>query len=711
MNWRTSDNSKTTLKGGKAETILAIVVLIIVANLLIKLPPGLLSFFLVISLALSLVILLMSFYISKPLEFSTFPTILLLATTYRLTLNIASTKLILLRGAPGASFQSKAGAIIEFFGHVVAGNSPVVGFVVFLIIIVVQFIVITKGAARIAEVSARFTLDSLPGRQMAIDADLNAGLITDSQAREQRDEIRRESDFYGTMDGASKFVRGDAIAGMLITAINILGGIALGLWRDRMQPVDVLHTYTILTIGDGLVAQIPALLISLAAGIVITRAATETNLSRTLSLQVFGKPGVLYVAACFLFVFSLLGLVSGSRGVILPFLAVAVLLAVSGHVLQKSRQEEAREQVASERERREAIPTSPEEVEALLSIEPMEIEIGSGLLQIAGEGQAGLVDRIGAIRRQTALDFGIVVPPIRIRDNPGLSPNDYVIRMRGVKIDSGSVHPEMLLAMKPGELLEGISGEDTREPAFGLPAKWIDPEARDLAVDAGCKIVEPAGVMATHLAEVIQTNAAELLDRESVRRLVDRLRETSPSLVNDVIPNILSLGQFQRVLQNLLNERVSIRDLGAILEAVGEAAPSSKDIAQLTESARAALGRVLTQTYISADGSLHVIGLSQDLEKSLAGDLVEKEEHASFEIDPDVARGMVDKLAAQMRKTLESGHQPVLLTSPVLRPHLRSIVSRFLPRLAVLSYSEVPGGVNVKRVGVVDKTDEDRHGA
>jgi flagellar biosynthesis protein FlhA len=671
---------------------MAMAVLGILTVMLIPLPPFLLDLLLTANLALSLLTLLISMYVLRPLDFSVFPSALLLLTLFRLSLNVASTRLILLHGneGPGA-----AGQVIHAFGRFVVGGSYVVGAVVFLILVVIQFVVITKGAGRIAEVAARFTLDAMPGKQLSIDADLNAGLVNEDEARARRREIGREADFYGAMDGASKFVRGDAIAGILITAVNIVGGLTIGVLQLKMDILEALAIYTLLTVGDGLITQIPALIVSTAAGIVVSRAASETELASAMGAQFGGHHRALAITAGVLLV---LGLVPGLP--MAPFLLVA---AVTGSVAYSGLRESAKGARAAPPA--SAIPAAPEKVESLLVLDPLELEVGYSLIPLADATQGGdLLERVRLIRRQFATELGFVVPPVRIRDNLQLKPSSYALKIRGLSIASGEIMPGHFLAMNPGTATEPVPGVPTTEPTFGLPAQWIASEDRERAQLFGYTVVDPSSVMATHLAEIIRRHACELLGRQEVQSLLDHLKPTHPSVVEALVPQLLPLGTVQKVLQNLLSENVSIRDLVSILEALADAAPLTKDPLLLTERARQALGRAICRGLTSEDNLLRVFTLSPALETLLADALAEGDQGRYLALEPRIAQRIIEALAAALTKG-PSDRTPVILCVANIRPHLRRLTERYLPHLAVLSYNEIGPDVTLKALAMVEAPD------
>lgn len=665
-------------------------------------PPAMMSLFLAFNITLSLMVLMISLYLVNPLEFTAFPTILLILTFMRLALNVASTKLILTPTVGNS--QEKAGAVIEFFGEVVAGNNAVIGLVVFIILVVIQFVVITKGSGRIAEVAARFTLDAMPGKQMAIDADLNAGLVTEAEARKRRADIAREADFYGAMDGASKFVRGDAVAGIIITVINIIGGIIVGMVQGNMPITEVLQTYTILTIGDGLASQIPALLTSTAAGVVVTRASDEVALGQTLAKQLFDKPEAMFVASSALMIVTVLGVLF-TPGIVPAFLLFAVAIAAAAWFIQRSQaQEEEQERLAAEASEEEA-PKPPENVESLLEVDPMEIEIGFGLIPIVDSEQGGdLLDRISVIRRQTAVELGIIVPPIRIRDNMQLGPRQYFILIRGIRVADGEIRPDRLLAMKPGgDIEDDIPGIRTVEPAFGTPAKWIDKDERSRAEMSGYSIVEPAAVMATHLTEVIRGHAHELLGRQEVQQLLDNMKARNAVLVTELTDvSRVKIGVIQKVLQGLLRERVPIRNLELIFEAIAdyaEAAQMNPDT--IIEYCRMNLARIVTNMYVDGNGQLPVITIDPNIETRIIEGLQRGGTAGIMATDPMYAEHVISAVEREAGSAIASGYHPLILTTPQIRSHLRRLCERRIPQIIVLSYNEVAPEVGVVRITTV----------
>lgn len=656
--------------------------------MVIPIPPLMLDLFLSMSMTVAIVVLLVSVYIVRPLEFSVFPSILLMTTLFRLSLNVASARLILLRGNEGAD---AAGAVIKAFGQFVVGGNYAVGVVVFLILVIINFVVITKGAGRIAEVAARFSLDAMPGKQMSIDADLNAGFIDEAEARRRRRDIEREADFCGAMDGASKFIRGEAIAGIVITAVNILGGFFIGVLQLGMDLRSALETYTILTVGDGLIAQIPALLVSTAAGIIVSRAAADTDLGEEIRRQLLLQPKVLATTSAIL---AGLGLFPG-----LPHLAFFVLSGILGAAAYMTGAARTAEASAPEPE---GEPRSEESAEVCPALDVMELEIGYGLIPLVDPEQGGdLLERVRAVRNQLAQERGFVIPAVHIRDNLELKPHEYTIRVRGVEIARGEVRPGSLLALNPGQATAEIPGIPTQEPAFGLPAKWIGSQDRDSAQVAGYTIVDPSTVVATHLTELVRRHAHEILTRQDVQKLLDNLRKDHPKVVEEVVPSLLPLGTVHRVLKNLLREQISIRDLLTILETLGTLGDQVKDADLLTEHVRQSLARSITQQFKTADNRLYVVSLEKTLEDMLEHSIQRTEAGSYLSLDPNVAGKVIEHLAEGIRKCVEHGCEPVVLCSPAVRPYLKQMTERALPDLSVLSFREIAPSVNVHSLGSV----------
>ena len=670
------------------DMVIAVVVVSIVIMIIIPLPVGLIDLLLTTNITLSLIMLFISMYINQPLQFSIFPSLLLLTTLLRLSLNISTTRLILRDG--------DAGQVIRAFGEFVVGGNAVVGFIIFLIIIVIQFIVITKGAERIAEVAARFTLDAMPGKQMAIDADLNAGLINEMEAKERRKAIERAADFYGAMDGASKFVKGDAIAGIIITVINICGGLIIGIVQRGMEFQSALSTYTLLTVGDGLVSQIPALLISTSAGIIVTKAASESNLGREVTAQLFVQPKAMFLSAG---VLAALGIVPALPQV--PLFTLAVVLLFSGYAIRRAA---ASEEALAGKEIHPAQleeMRKPENVMGLLQVDPIEVEFGYAIIPLADVNQGGdLLDRVVMIRRQIALELGMVVPIIRLRDNIQLNPNQYRIKIKGIEVSEGELVMDGFLAMDPGTAAGEIEGTDTLEPAFGLPAKWIKEEEKDRAEMMGYTVVDPPTVISTHLTETIKAHIHELLGRQEVKKLVDNLKENHPALVDELVPKQMSYGEVQKVLANLLREGVSIRDLVTIFETLADYAPVTHDPDMLTEYVRQSLSRTISKKFVPGR-KVRVVTLDQGLEEKILSSVQQTEQGSYITLDPDVTKKMINSLSNQLNAFTQTGEQPIVLTSPVVRLYFKKLTEQFAPGLVVLSYNELEPGIEIQSMGVV----------
>ncbi|MDB4868489.1 MAG: flhA [Cohnella sp.] len=662
----------------------------VVLMMVVPIPTWLLDLLLVLNISIALMILLISMNTQDALNFSIFPTLLLITTIFRLSLNISTTRLILR--------DANAGHVVATFGNFVAGGQLAIGFVVFLILVIVQFIVITKGSERVAEVAARFTLDAMPGKQMSIDADLNAGLINETQARERREKIQKEADFYGAMDGASKFVKGDAIASIIIVLINLIGGFIIGMAVHGMSITDALSTFSVLSIGDGLVTQIPALLISTATGIIVTRAASEGNLAHDMSSQLFRYPRLLYIVAGTV---ALLGLATP-----IPFITTmpyAIILVIAGYRLQKNldRQKQKEDLLVEEKEFEEV--RSPESVISLLQVDPIEFEFGYGLIPLADTQQGGdLLDRIIMIRRQCALEMGLIVPVIRIRDNIQLKPNEYVIKMKGNMVARGELLINHYLAMSPGFEDDSITGIETQEPAFGLPALWIDESTKERAELAGYTVVDPPSVVATHLTEVIKKYAHELIGRQETKALVESVKDTYPALVDELIPSILSIGEVQKVLSKLLKEKISIRDLVTIFETLADYGKFAKDPEVLTEYVRQSLSRQITQQYAQPSEPLKVITISPAVEKKIAESVQQSDQGSYLAMDPASSQSIYQRLTEQVNRLVQSGQQPIILTSPTIRMYMRQLLERSLQDIPVLSYSELEPNIEVQSVGVVN---------
>ena len=673
-----------------SDIMLAAAVLMIVLMMVIPLPPAMLDLLIATNIAFAITILMVAMYTRDVLDFSIFPSLLLLVTLFRLAINVSSTRLILL--------QANAGKIIESFGEFVVGGSVVVGIVVFLILLVIQFVVITNGASRVAEVAARFTLDAMPGKQMSIDADLNAGVITDVEARQRRVQITREADFYGSMDGASKFVKGDAIAGLVIVLINLVGGIGIGMAQLGLSPGEAISTYSLLTIGDGLVSQIPALLISTATGLVVTRAASEHHLGRDIGQQLLSNPRVLFVVAT---VLATLGAVPGLP--LFPFFLLAVTIGGAGYLVRQRLRAEKQQQATEADEEHEDRAQSVDSVLSMLQVDPLEVEVGYGLIPLVDEEHgSSLLNRITIIRRQVAMDLGIVVPMIRIRDNLQLPANTYVVKLRGIEIGRGELLLNQFLAMNSGLATEEIEGVDTVEPAFGLPARWVAASEKQRAELAGYTVVDSPSVLTTHLAELIRRHAPELLSRQDVQTLLTNLKEEYPTVVEELVPAVLTVGEVQSVLQELLREGVSIRDLVTICETLADRGRQSKEIDDLTETVRSALARQLTMQHRAENGKLHAITLDPRLEQSLAASLQTTETGAALVIEPQLLQRLLATVATEMERAASAGQQPVVLCSQRVRRPLRRLLERALPNLPVIAYAEVSGETEVESVGMVE---------
>ena len=690
MDASVSKEQKLQLLTRNSDVIVSMGVIGILVIMILPLPTWLIDILLSCNITLSIIVILVSMYVVDSLEISVFPTLLLMTTLFRLALNICSTRLILLNGDQGTE---AAGQVINAFGNFVVGGNYVVGIVVFSILVIINFVVITKGSGRIAEVAARFTLDAMPGKQMSIDADLNNGVIDEEAAREKREHIQKESDFYGAMDGASKFVRGDAVAGIIITFVNIIGGLIIGVLQKDMSVADAARTYTLLTVGDGLVSQIPALIISTAAGIVVSRAASEGHMGTQVFSQLSKHPRAFATAAVVLFFF---GIVPGLPAV--PFFGLAVLAGFIAYIVYQSDKLSDDQVVDKEKPPSEG----PENVEALLSVDDLELEVGYGIIPLVDKGKGGdLLERIRSIRRQFALDSGVVVPPIHIRDNLQLGQNQYSFIVRGVEVARGEIMVDRFLAMDSGIIEQKIDGIPTKEPAFGLPAQWIAAENREQAQMFGYTVVDPSTVLATHISELIKVHIHEIMGRQDVQSLIDKVSEKHPKLVEELIPNLLPLGSVQKVLQNLLHERVSIRNLVTILETLADYAPSTKNIDVLTEYVRQALSRHITKQYISEDGALYLITIDPGLEDMLGNAIQHTERESFLSLDPKIAQKLVRKIETQIKKFEKTRSHPVLLCSPTVRLSLKRLIERFVPQLAVISHSEVDRKLKINSLGMV----------
>ena len=671
-----------------SDVLIAVAIVTIVIMMIIPLPTVILDILICLNITIALLVVMSAIYNVEALDLSVFPSLLLITTLFRLALNISSTRLILL--------NANAGEVITAFGNFVVGGNAVVGFIVFVILVIVNFIVITKGSERVAEVSARFTLDAMPGKQMAIDADLNQGAITDAEAKRRREKVQRESDFFGAMDGASKFVKGDAIAAIVIMMINIGGGFVIGMLQRDMDAAQALQTYTLLTVGEGLVAQIPALLISTATGIIVTRSAAEGNLGGDLVKQLFRNARIFMILTG---VLLFLAIMPGLPGI--PFLALASLCGFIAWNLHRGQTVEQEVQKVEQKAKAKKEATTPENIVSLLQVDPMELEIGYSLIPLVDTGQGGdLLDRIVMIRRQCALELGLVVPTIRIRDNIQIKPNAYIIKLKGVEIARGELMLDHYLAMNSGTVFEEVPGIETTEPAFGLPALWISENEREQAELNGYTVVDAVSVLATHLTEIIKEHAAEILGRQETQNLLDNLQKTNAALVEEVVPNLLTVGEVEKVLANLLHERISIRDMSTILEVLADYAPATKDTDVLTEYVRHAMARQITQQNVQ-DGVLPCMTLDPAIENKIAGS-VQRTEHGSYvSLDPDTMQKLLTALQEQLHKLTDQGYQPIVLTSPTVRPYFRNLVERSIAGLIVLSHAEIEQNVEIQILGVV----------
>ncbi|MFD1032782.1 flagellar biosynthesis protein FlhA [Metaplanococcus flavidus] len=667
-------------------------VLMIVVMMVIPLPPLLLDFLILINISLAMTILLVAMNTKEALQFSIFPTLLLLTTLFRLGLNVSTTRSILT--------NQTGGEVIETFGSFVVGGSAIIGILVFLILVIIQFLVITKGSERVAEVAARFTLDSMPGKQMSIDADLGAGMISDLEAKKSREKVSQEADFYGAMDGASKFVKGDAIAGIIITIINIIGGLLIGVMVHNLPVGEAASLFTLLSIGDGLVSQIPALLISTAMGIVVTRAVSDGNLGSDITKQLFAYPKMMYVVSATLMMIAFLTPINP-----LLILPVAGVISFAAYKMQKAlNAEEKSEKEADSGDGKELeAMKSPESVIDLLHVDAIEFEFGYGLIPIADKNQGGdLLDRVIMIRRQLAMELGIVVPVIRIRDNIQLRPNEYIIKIKGNRVAAGEIMLDHYLAMSPGIDDDSIEGIETIEPAFGMPALWVNDSMKEDAEMAGYAIVDPPSVVSTHLTEVIKRHAHELIGRQEVKSLIENMREASPAVVEELIPNLMTIGEVQKVLMKLLKEKVSIRNLLIILETLADYSSQTKDTDVLTEYVRRSLSRQITLQYAPQNEALKVITAGASVEKKFAESVHRSEQGNYLSIDPETSQLIFQKISEQAAQLQQTGVQPILLTSPAIRIYMRQFIEGFAPDLPVLSYNELEPNIEIQSVGVVN---------
>lgn len=675
----------------RADIMAAFGLVAILMIMIIPLPSLLLDLFLSINITIALLILVISLFTVKAIDFSIFPAVLLATTLFRLSLNVASTRLILLKGDQG---PSAAGSVIQSFGQFVVGGNYVVGLVIFIILVLINFMVITKGAGRVAEVAARFTLDAMPGKQMAIDADLNAGLLNEAEAKLRREEISNEASFHGAMDGASKFVKGDAIAGIIITLVNIGAGFIIGVLQKGMPMTEAAANYTILTVGDGLVGQIPALIISTAAGLLVTRSSGDNDFGSDLKIQFSRYSIAFWLVSVILMIFALIpGLP------FIPFLLLSVILAFTAYYLDRSKQ--AQEEIIEEEATSEPLPPKEEDYEELLNVDMLQLEVGYGLIPFVDSSQDGeLLVRIQSIRRQFAMTNGFIVPPVHIKDNLQLSPNQYTLALKGIEVAQCEMLPGHFMAMDPGMVTEKIKGVPTEEPAFGLPAIWITEDKKERAQIAGYTVVDCTTVMATHISEVIKQHAHELIGRQEVQNLLDNLEKSYPKLIEELIPNILTLGTIMKILQNLLSEGVSIRDLRTILEAMADWAPVTKDTDILTEYVRHALARTISHD-LAVDNVIPLITLDKIVEEEISKSIQHKETGTFLAIDPGKAQLILDSIGEGI-PLFEGGQRPTLLAAPQIRPHVRKLTERYYPQLVVISHNEILPNIKIRSIGAVN---------
>ncbi len=672
----------------------------ILLAMILPLHPMVLDFFLALNISLAIVVLVTTMYTTAPLEFAIFPSLLLVLTLLRLSLNVASTRLILLHGNEG---PLAAGAVIQSFGSFVVGGNYVVGFIIFAILVLINFLVITKGAGRIAEVAARFTLDAMPGKQMAIDADLNAGMIDEDEARARRKAIAKEAEFHGAMDGASKFVRGDAIAGIVITIINIVGGFIIGVLQQGMEMGEALTVYTLLTVGDGLVSQVPALLISAAAGLLVSRSGSEMKMGAEFAKHLFSSSTPVFIGAVIVFG---MGMIPGLPT--LPFMTLGLVIGtLAWYFLREDEVKKEEKRSGEKAEAEEEATGAPEDVDHLLNLDTIELEVGYGLIPLVDKQQDGtLLGRIRAIRRQFATELGIIIPPIHIRDNLNLNPAQYRLMIKGVETASTELMVNHYLAMDPGGMAQKIEGIDTVEPAFHLPAKWIPLEREEEAKFAGYTVVDNSTVIATHLTEIVRNNAHNLLGRQDVQHLMDNLAKTNPKAVEELVPGLLTLGVVQKVLQNLLRERISIRDMLTIVETLADFAPVGKDPDLLTEYVRQRIAKGMIAPYLQEGRALHILTLDRNLEEILTKNLKHTDHGAYLALDPRVSEEIIKAVIKEVERHVVANTQPVLMTTPSLRRHLRKLIESSLPTVFVVSHAEIVDGINLQAIGKVSLKNE-----
>ncbi len=680
------------------DNAVAIFVVIVVLLIIIPMNPLMLDILIIINIAISMIILLISMNIRAPLEFSIFPSLLLITTLFRLGINVSSTRNILIR-------QGEAGAVIKSFGDFVLQGNAIVGFIIFFIIVLVQFIVITKGAERVAEVAARFTLDAMPGKQMAIDADLSAGLITEKEARDRRSTIQREADFYGAMDGATKIVKGDAIMSIIITAINLIGGAAMGMLMHGMAFDEVMTVYSIATVGDGLVSQIPALLISTSTGMIVTRAVSEGSLNEDVSKQFTAQPNAIIMTGG---IIAVLTVIPGMP--VIPLAVISFLFIFTGVQVGNKMRKQAEEEVAVAEQAEVVRPTSEEDfykdinnVYTLIGVEPIEMEFGYSLIPLVDEGSGGkMINRIVIFRRQFAQSMGFVIPSVRLRDKSSLNTNQYVVKVKGEEVARGEILVDHYLALEPPSPAGEISGIDTIEPAYGIPSKWILPENKEMAEIYGYTVIDPLSVMLTHFSETVKTHAHELLSRQEVALLLENTRKMSPDLVAEVVPNMISQGNLQKILVNLIKEGIPIKDMDTLLESIADSHSSGHDIMQTTENIRSALKRTITRKFCEG-GQMRVITIDTELEKALVASMHKSEQGIYLAIDPETMQKILVQIGEHLKKFKELSSQAVILTSQVIRPHLYKLLEQFYPTVYVLAFNEISNNVSIQAIGNINK--------
>ncbi len=673
----------------KADVGVALYLLAAIIFFIVPIPNVLLDVMLALNISLALVVLFNCLFVKEVLDMSFFPTLLLFTTIFRISLNVSSTRLILGTGDPGN--------VVATFGAFVGGDDIVIGTIVFIILVIIQFVVINKGSERVSEVTARFTLDAMPGKQMAIDADLNTGAIDDREARNRRDKIQAESAFFGSMDGATKYVKGDASAGLLITAVNLIGGTIMGMTREGMEAVEALQKYGVLTIGDGLASQMPSLMISLATGILVTKASKEADFSDVLVSQLFGIPKVLYLVGMML---VFLGITTPLNTAL--FIAFGLVYIIVGRVMDRSMAVEAIEEESTQAEEEAEEIRKPENVVSLLQVDPIELEFGYGIIPLADVNQGGdLLDRVVMIRRQIALELGTVVPIIRLRDNIQLNPNQYIIKIKGIQITEGEILFDHYMAMNPGYVEEEITGIPTFEPSFHLPAIWITESQRERAESLGYTVVDPPSIIATHLTEVIRSHIAELLTRQDVQNLIDNVKESNPVLIDDLVPKLLGIGEIQKVLQNLLSEGISIRDLLTIFETLADHATTSRDTDVLTEYTRQSLKRAISNRYFMPNEATSVITLDPNVEQEIMSSVKQTEQGAYLTIDPERTKLIMASVETEIAKLENLGKNPIIVTSPIVRMYFKKMTEEYFKDLIVVSYNEIDSNVELQSVGMV----------